>query len=109
MIPFPGGTTASDFEPTVEAMLAGLDHGHPLVNGYSGFFADRYDRLSATVAAFPDGGSLDALEDARVHWLVVDRRFVSSADIDQVEADPDWATAFEGEDRTVLRRVTDAP
>lgn len=109
MVPFPDGSSASDFLPTVEAMLAGLDHGHPLVNGYSGFFPDAYDRISTSLAAFPDGGSLDDLEDAGVGWLVVDRRFVSDADLDRVEADPDWAIAFEGEDHTVLQRVTDAP
>ena len=109
MVPFPAGGTASDFEPTVEAMLAALDHGHPLVNGYSGFFPDRYDRLSALMAAFPDQTSLDALEAAGVRWIVLDRRSVSRAQADQVAADPAWATAFEGENHTVLHHVEDGP
>ncbi len=73
MIPFAPGPKASQFEPTVEAMLLGLDHGKPLVNGYSGFFPDSYDRLAAAAQAFPASTALDALRLAGVRWVVVDR------------------------------------
>ena len=72
-LPFAPGTSTQDFVPTVDAMLAALDTGHPLVNGYSGFFpldhAERRERL----AGFPDPVSLDALASWGVGYAVVDR------------------------------------
>src|SRR5262249_53016858 len=41
MVPFPRGPTSVDYADTTTAMLLGLEHGHPLVNGYSGFFPAR--------------------------------------------------------------------
>lgn len=77
MIPFAPGPKASQFEPTVEAMLVGLDHGKALVNGYSGFFPDSYDRLAAAARAFPALTALDALRTAAVRWVVVDRQWLT--------------------------------
>lgn len=72
-LPFAPGGSTRDFGPTVDAMLAAVDTGHPLVNGYSGFFpldhADRRERL----AGYPDADSLAALASWDVRYAVVDR------------------------------------
>lgn len=79
-LPFAPGRSTQDFVPTVDAMLAALDTGHPLVNGYSGFFprdhADRRERL----AGFPDSASLDALASWDVGYAVVDRAWFAEGE-----------------------------
>lgn len=102
MVPWAPGPTATDFQPTVVAMLAALDHGHPLLNGYSGFFPDRHDRLADAVADFPDENALAALEADGTEWLVLDRRFRPDGD-DAVLRAAGWDPVLVGEDRTVYR------
>ncbi len=105
MVPWAPGPTATDFEPTVIAMLAALDHGHPLLNGYSGFFPARHDRLAAAVETFPDDEALAALEADGAEWLVLDRRFRPGTDDDALRA-AGWTPVLAGEDRTVYRAPT---
>ena len=51
------GHDEEDFEATTAAMVQSLEHGHPLVNGYSGFFPDRDEGLRARLERFPDAGA----------------------------------------------------
>ncbi len=74
MVPFPASGDVEDYEPTARWMLQGLDHGHPLVNGYSGLFPADYERLEAAMQTFPDADGLAALRARGVGWVVVDRR-----------------------------------
>ncbi len=71
-LPFAPGPRAADFEPTVVAMLAALDDGHPLVNGYSGFFPSDHTSLRAELAGFPDATSLAVLADHGARYVVAD-------------------------------------
>lgn len=79
MVPFPAGPSVVQYEPTAEAMLSGLDHHKPLVNGYSGFFPTSYEDLTATMDGFPDGVSVDALRRAGTRWVVVERGWLTAA------------------------------
>lgn len=99
MVPFADGRGAGAFEPTVEAMLAGLEHGHPLVNSYSGLFPATHDLLWERMDGFPDSTSLDALHDAGVRYVVVDRAGVSSRTIHAIDDSLD--VVFTGDERTV--------
>ena len=51
--PPPRVTTRRTSRPRTAAMVQALEHGHPLVNGYSGFFPDRDEGLRAWPPAVP--------------------------------------------------------
>lgn len=72
MIPSAPGPSTQDYLPTTLAMLQGLGHGHPLVNGYSGFFPTRARILRGVLRTFPDRRSLEFLRDADCRYAVVD-------------------------------------
>jgi hypothetical protein len=65
------------FEPTTLAMLQGLRHGHPLLNGYSGFFPRRSRQLMRSLRAFPEESSIAALRGAGVRFVVVERAWLA--------------------------------
>ena len=71
-LPAAPGDGEEDFEATTAAMVQGLEHGHPLVNGYSGFFPSRDGVLRDRMAAFPDEASLSALRADGVAYAVAD-------------------------------------
>ena len=72
MVPPSQSGKARDYEPTALAMLQGLRHGHPLVNGYSGFFPRKARRLAFHLAGFPKRDHVRALRRAGVTYAVVD-------------------------------------
>jgi hypothetical protein len=60
--------------PEAKRMVATALHGHPLVNGYSGFTPARQIELAARLKNFPDHVSLTALRELRqqgVRYLIV--------------------------------------
>ena len=76
MIPFPVRGRVRDYQPTLIAMHQSLVHGHPLVNGYSGFFPNAYDQLRQEMAAFPTTGWCD-LARLDVTYLVISRDWLT--------------------------------
>lgn len=72
MIPPEKSGRVDDYEPVTLAMLQGLEHGHPLVEGYSGFFPQSASEMSHHLRAFPGPTSLAALARGRVRYAVVD-------------------------------------
>ena len=101
MIPFAPGPHVAQFEPTAEAMLVGLDHHKPLVNGYSGFFPDAYAELSAEELPFPGDGALPALRRAGVRWVVVDDGWLDAGRQQRVDAAAALVERFHGAGKTV--------
>ena len=55
----------------VDCMLASTRFWHPLVNGYSSFIPERYDREAAQLDAFPEGTTLQHLRELGVTHVVV--------------------------------------
>jgi hypothetical protein len=55
----------------VDCMLASTRFWHPLVNGYSSFIPERYDREAAALDAFPEGNTLQYLRELGVTHVVV--------------------------------------
>jgi hypothetical protein len=52
-------------------MLASTRFWRPLVNGYSSFIPERYDREAAALDAFPEGETLRYLREIGVTHVVV--------------------------------------
>jgi hypothetical protein len=84
----PGGAVAmvppaltgkvEDFEPTTVAMLQGLRHGHPLLNGYSGFFPRTADAYIDALKQFPNSRSKRLLARLPVRYAVVDKAWLGA-------------------------------
>jgi hypothetical protein len=68
------------FEPITLAMLQGLAHGHPLLNGYSGFFPKRTSRLNKAMRAFPAPDGIAALRGAGVRFAAADTTWLDDQD-----------------------------
>jgi len=66
-----------DYVDTTLYMLQGLQHAHPIVNGYSGFFPPASDRMVLALRAFPGGDSLRELRATNVRYVVVDRELAA--------------------------------
>jgi hypothetical protein len=109
MVPFPSGPTSVDYADTTTAMLLGLQHGHPLVNGYSGFFPARAIDLRHVMDDFPSAASLVALHDLGVEWIVVDNDWLSATRRAQLAALGVAAPVFAGRDRTVYGMPATVP
>lgn len=107
-LPFAPTGRTGDFEPTVAAMLDALDHGHPLVNGYSGFFPTDHGRLRRALSGFPDGPSLAALEQRDVRWVLVDERWLSASRRSRLARWP-LAIAYEDDDWLVVQVIATDP
>jgi hypothetical protein len=67
---------AGAFEPTTIAMLQGLRHGHPLLNGYSGFFPATSDAIVDALKKFPDPRSKRLLARVPVRFVVVEKAWL---------------------------------
>ena len=78
VMPMPTARPASAFVHTTEWMLMGLAHGHPLVNGYTGFFpqGDRDFRLR--MGTFPSAESVAELRELGVRYVVADGEWWTS-------------------------------
>jgi hypothetical protein len=85
---------AEAFEPTTVAMLQGLRHGHPLLNGYSGFFPATADAYIDALKQFPNPRSKRLLARVPVRYAVVDKA---------------WLGARTASELAPLTRVFDSP
>lgn len=72
-LPIPKSTKAAAFEETVIQMLQGLEHGHALANGYSGFSPRSYRQLKGDLLLFPNERSLEVLAGLGIRYVVVSR------------------------------------
>lgn len=108
MVPFPSSGAARDYEPTSVAMLQGLAHGHPLANGYSGFFPPAYVELRQAMQDFPSPASLDALRGAGVTYLVVDRAWATAARQAQIDRLGAELRELFADDRATVYRLAGA-
>ncbi len=103
MLPFPPSGSARDYQPTVIGMLQGLEHGQPLLNGYTGFFPPGYQRLRVSVQAFPTEESIRLLREAGATYLVVDREYLETRGEADLEGWADLELLFRDEEALVYR------
>ncbi len=79
-LPFASGNTIGDFDVTTRWMLYGLEHGAPMLNGYSGFFPKSYFELRNFVnAEFPSAEVLKKFDELDVEYVVVARNYCEPA------------------------------
>ncbi len=69
-IPFAATAEVCDHEDTAAAMVLGLEHRHPLVNGYSSFFPAEHNRTSRAARMLPQGRGVVALRRHGTRYLV---------------------------------------
>ncbi len=87
-VPFPKGGNAKAYFGTTVWMYYGMRHHRPLVNGYSGFFPERFLTLKLAMAAFPFVDSLNLLEASGTRYCIVFRGTIRRQEI---EHDPQVA------------------
>jgi hypothetical protein len=73
----------------VDCMLASTRFWHPLVNGYSSFIPERYDREAAALDAFPEGTTLQYLRDLGVTHVVVFTSQLSAPRLTHLDEHPE--------------------
>jgi hypothetical protein len=78
MLPFESGGSVQDFEPVSLGMVFSLEHGKPLLNGYSGFFPDSYHALKAAAGHFPNEHSLSALAERAPVYLIIETGWLTA-------------------------------
>lgn len=102
MMPMPAERPVEYFEPTSEWMVQALQHGHPLVNGYTGFFPPGDRALRLRMASFPDEATVTELRDLGVEFVVADSLWWTS-ERDQAARDLGLEPILGGPDGVLLR------
>jgi len=86
----------------VDCMLASTRFWHPLVNGYSSFIPERYDREAAALDAFPEGTTLQYLRELGVTHVIVFANQLSAPRLAHVAEHPELSLWKEDRDRSVM-------
>ena len=73
--PFPTGRSVEDYLDHSLWMYLGLQHQRPIVNGYAGYFPERFHDWQTDLSDFPDQKSLEALEAEGVSLCVIRHDF----------------------------------
>jgi hypothetical protein len=73
----------------VDCMLASTRFWHPLVNGYSSFIPERYNRDAAALAAFPVGTTIQYLRQLGVTKVIVFPGKLSAPRLAHLNGHPD--------------------
>lgn len=106
MIPFPPTGNVADYEDTTTAMLAGLEHGHPLLNGYTGLFpAEYHDLLDEMRTLSADPNELASLENAGTRYVVLRHGSAGFATISTALRERNWELRFAGATRDIWEFV----
>jgi hypothetical protein len=81
--PAPSGKVEA-FEPTTVAMLQAFEHGHPLLNGYSGFFPRIADAYIEALGDFPSPRAKRLMMRVPVRYAVVDKAWLGPRPAEQL-------------------------
>jgi len=85
MVPPALSGKAEAFEPTTVAMFQALQHGHPLLNGYSGFFPRIADAYIDALKEFPSQRTKRLISRVPVRYAVVEKAWLGSRPHAQLE------------------------
>lgn len=103
MVPPNAGGRAAEFEGTVVGMLQALRHGHPIVNGYSGFVPELTHQLVLALRKFPKSDAVPELQKVGVRWVVLDKHWAGAKTAAAAAVKAGLSVAFDSERRTVYR------
>jgi len=106
-LPFASGNSINDFDVTARWMIHSLEHGAPMLNGYSGFFPKPYLELRNFVnAEFPSNDVVSRFAELDVEYLIVARKYCAPEEL--LAAVPDKLDLiFEDEEADVdVYRIT---
>jgi hypothetical protein len=106
MMPMPVDRPVEVFEPTAGWMLQALDHGHPLLNGYTGFFPAGDRDMRIRMASFPDADTVTELRSRGVRYVVADP-FWWDADLDAAARALGLTIVLGGPDGTLIDLAPD--
>jgi hypothetical protein len=70
-LPLPLPSTLPKYDAVYEAWS--INHWHPLVNGYSGYYTPAYIETLVRMQTFPDDDSINRLRQLDVRYIVVHR------------------------------------
>jgi uncharacterized membrane protein SirB2 len=85
----------------VDCMLASTRFWHPLINGYSSFIPERYDREAAALDAFPEGTTLQYLRQLGVTHVIVFTNQLSAPRLAHLAEHPELSLWKEDRDKAV--------
>lgn len=104
------------FSGNAPCMLQSLEHGRPIVNGYSGVRPPFFEALADVLSRMPDADSLLALRDLGVEYVVSDRALALPADtagalVERARFDDQYVyqLAWSGEVESRIRALTEVP
>ena len=104
------------FSGNTPCMLQSLEHGRPIVNGYSGLRPPFFEALTDVLSRLPAAEALLTLRDLGVEYVVSDRPLLPQTDIgdalvERVKFDDQYVyqLAWSGEIESKLRAITDVP
>jgi len=103
MIPLPERGASKNYEQTTIAMLQSLEHGKPMVEGYSGFFPKRMSRLRNKLADFPDDKSIKYLQLLGVRYVVIEKQWLDFYKEQDLARYSDLDPVFAGVNKTVYQ------
>lgn len=104
MVPFAQSGNPSHFADTTVAMLAALQHGHPLANGYTGLFPKDFDPLWYAMDNFATRCSAQQLQARGVRYLVIAHDWFNDKSDAYLNA-LGYAKVFDGTSRAVYEDV----
>jgi hypothetical protein len=76
-LPMSEGSRPQDLEPEVRAMLRMLEHGNPIVNGYSGYFPVAFEQLKDAMRKDPVGRGRRYVDAFGAEYLLVHKHQLS--------------------------------
>jgi hypothetical protein len=85
MLPFPESGRSSLYEPITLSMLQGLEHGMPLINGYSGLFPKSYKKLREKMKTGLTGRNLRQLQNQGARYIVIEVDWITNSGYEQLK------------------------
>ncbi len=105
MIPMAEENERVDYNylPIVVGMIHALDHGKPLLNGFSSFRPPEYLALKETIKHFPAPPGPGYLCERGVDYLIVDKSFLTAEIVSDLNQRPQFDLLFADDKMSVYR------